>query len=104
MAFEGLVKYDHDQGTREIYKYPAGWFPSEAPFAKSTRGGDEDSGYAITLATNIRDYRSEAWIFDAKRITAGPLARVRLPGRVAAGFHASWFPGEQLWPQARAVG
>ena len=60
---------------------------------------------AITLATNIRDYRSEAWIFDATRITAGPLARVQLPGRVAAGFHASWFPGEQLWPdQARAVG
>jgi len=105
LAFEGLVKYDHDKGTSEVYNYPAGWFPSEAPFAKSTRGGDEDSGYAITLATNIKDYRSEAWIFDARRITAGPLARVRLPGRVAAGFHASWFPGEQLWPdQARAVG
>ncbi len=104
MAFEGLVKYDHDRGTSEIYNYPAGWFPSEAPFAKSTRGGDEDSGYAITLATNIHDYRSEAWIFDAKRIIAGPLARVRLPGRVAAGFHASWVTGDKLWPQARAVG
>ena len=103
MAFEGLVKYDHDQGTREVYNYPAGWFPSEAPFAPSTRGGDEDSGYAITLATNIHDYRSEAWIFDAKRITAGPLARVSLPGRVAAGFHASWITGDNLWPQARAV-
>jgi carotenoid cleavage dioxygenase len=104
MAFEGLVKYDHDKGTREVYNYPAGWFPSEAPFAPSTRGGDEDSGYAITLATNIKDYRSEAWIFDAKRITAGPLARVKLPGRVAAGFHASWVTGDNLWPQARAVG
>jgi carotenoid cleavage dioxygenase-like enzyme len=51
------------------------------------------------------DYRSEAWIFDARRITAGPLARVKLPGRVPVGFHASWVKGAQLWPdQSRAVG
>ena len=24
LAFEGLVKYDHDQGSREVYRYPAG--------------------------------------------------------------------------------
>jgi carotenoid cleavage dioxygenase len=97
LAFEGLVKYDHEKGTREIYPYPAGWFPSEAPFAKSTRGGDEDNGYAITIATNIADYRSEAWIFDARNITSGPITKVVLPARVAAGFHAAWFTGESLW-------
>ena len=104
LAFEGLVKYDHDKGTREIYRYPAGWFPSEAPFAQSTKGGDEDNGYVITLATNIADYRSEAWIFDAKNITAGPMTRIALPARVAAGFHAAWFTGDNLWgTQARAA-
>ncbi|MBX3694126.1 MAG: carotenoid oxygenase family protein [Steroidobacteraceae bacterium] len=102
LAFDALVKYDHESGAREIYEYGPGWFPSEAPFAKSTRGGDEDSGYVVTLATQIADYRSEAWVFDAKRITAGPIAKVRLPARVAAGFHASWFPGRQLWPGAGA--
>jgi carotenoid cleavage dioxygenase-like enzyme len=100
LAFEGLVKYDHERGTREVYRYPAGWFPSEAPFAKSTNGGDEDSGYAITLATNAADWTSEAWIFNAKAITDGPVARVRLPGRVAAGFHAMWFSGRELWGKA----
>jgi carotenoid cleavage dioxygenase-like enzyme len=104
LAFEGLVKYDHEKGTREVYPYPTGWFPSETSFAKSTKGGDEDSGYAITLATNAADWRSEAWVFDAKRITAGPIARIALPGRVAAGFHASWFTGEQLWgPRPAAI-
>jgi len=73
------VKYDHEHGTREVYEYEAGWYPSEAPFAKSTRGGDEDTGYVVTLGTNVMDYRSEAWIFDAKRITSGPIARVRIP-------------------------
>jgi carotenoid cleavage dioxygenase len=100
LAFEGLVKYDHLKGSREVYHYPKGWFPSEAPFAKSTKGGDEDSGYVNTLATNAADWSSEAWIFDAKHITAGPIARVALPGRVAAGFHASWVPGQQLWGHA----
>jgi carotenoid cleavage dioxygenase len=104
LAFEGLVKYDHEKGGREVYRYPAGWYPSEAPFAKSTRGGDEDNGYAITLATNGVDYQSEAWIFNAKRITEGPIARVALPGRVAAGFHATWVAGRDLWGQAAAAG
>ncbi len=100
LAFEGLVKYDHDRGTREIYHYPRGWFPSETAFAKSTRGGDEDQGYCVTLATNIADYQSEAWIFDAKHITAGPITRIAVPGRVPAGFHASWCYGRDLWPAA----
>lgn len=103
LAFEGLVKYDHDKGTREVYRYPTGWFPSESTFAKSTRGGDEDQGYVTTLATNSADWTSEAWIFDAKRITAGPITRIRLPGRVAAGFHAAWFTGENLWGKRPAA-
>ena len=94
------MKYDHERGTRDVYHYPRGWFPSETTFAKSTRGGDEDSGYAVTLATDIADYRSEAWIFDAKDITRGPITRIALPGRVAAGFHAAWVYGRDLWRDA----
>jgi carotenoid cleavage dioxygenase-like enzyme len=102
LAFDGLVKYDHENGGREVYEYGPGWFASEAPFAKSTAGGEEDHGYVITLATHASDYHSEAWIFDAERITAGPIARVKIPARVAAGFHAAWFPGRDLWPNGSA--
>jgi carotenoid cleavage dioxygenase-like enzyme len=102
LAFDALVKYDHHNGSREVYEYGPGWFASEAPFAKSTRGGDEDRGYVVTLATHGSDYHSEAWIFDAQRVTAGPMARVRIPARVAAGFHAAWFPGRDLWPNGSA--
>lgn len=103
LAFDALVKYDHERGTREVYEYPAGWYPSEAPFAKSTHGGDEDAGYVTTLATNVRDYLSEAWIFDARRIASGPIARVRIPVRVAAGFHACWVRGAELWHRRPAA-
>ena len=98
LAFDALVKYDHESGGRTVYEYGAGWFANESPFAKSTRGGDEDRGYVITLATQVSDYRSEAWIFDAQRIAAGPIARVKIPARVATGFHALWCPGRDLWP------
>jgi carotenoid cleavage dioxygenase len=93
------VKYDHDKGTREVYHYPRGWFPSETAFARSTGATEEDHGYCVTLATDISDYRSEAWIFDARDIQAGPITRIEIPGRVPAGFHAAWFYGRDLWPQ-----
>ena len=67
------------------------------------RSGDEDNGYAITLVTNVADYRSEAWIFNAKRITDGPIARVSLPARVPIGFHAAWVSGQQLWGKRTAM-
>ena len=57
LVFDALVKYDHESGAREVYEYPKGWYPNEAPFAKSTRGGAEDRGYVITLATHARTTR-----------------------------------------------
>jgi carotenoid cleavage dioxygenase len=97
LVFDALVKYDHENGSREVYEYPKGWYGNETPFAKSTRGGAEDRGYAVTVATHAKDYASEAWVFDAQRISKGPIARVALPGRVPIGFHAAWIPGHQLW-------
>jgi carotenoid cleavage dioxygenase len=52
----------------------------------------------VTLATNDQTLRSEAWVFDARAIERGPLARVKLPARVPTGFHAKWLPGERVWP------
>jgi carotenoid cleavage dioxygenase len=46
------------------------------------------------------DGRSEAWVFDARQIERGSVARVRLPSRVPAGFHAKWIPGERIWTEA----
>ncbi len=103
LAFEALVKFDHEDGSHELHRYPRGWYPSEASFAPGLRGGGEDDGYVVTMATNGADYASEAWVYDARRIADGPVARVRLPARVPAGFHATWVTGEKLWPQSSAA-
>jgi carotenoid cleavage dioxygenase len=35
-------------------------------------------------------------VFDARRISDGPMARIRLPERVSSGTHATWAPGDTL--------
>ncbi|MDP4706125.1 MAG: carotenoid oxygenase family protein [Ilumatobacteraceae bacterium] len=35
-------------------------------------------------------------MFDATRLTDGPIARVRLPERISSGTHSCWTPAEAL--------
>jgi carotenoid cleavage dioxygenase len=61
-------------------------------------GSGEDDGYVVTLAVHAGSFESQCWIFSARDVDRGPLARVRLPARVPTGFHAKWIPGDKLWP------
>jgi carotenoid cleavage dioxygenase len=101
VEFRALVKYDHEDGSCVRYDYPDQWFGSEAPFAPSDAGADEDDGYVVSLMTHS-DGRSQAWVFDAKEIKRGPIARVYLPARVPVGFHAKWIPGERVWTEGQS--
>lgn len=92
-TFEGLVRYDLTDGSTVRYDYGPGVFGSEAPFAPRPGATGEDDGYLVTFVTDVRDWSSAVWVFDAAELAAGPLAKVRLPQRVPAGFHATWVPG-----------
>jgi carotenoid cleavage dioxygenase len=98
VEFRALVKYDHEDGSCLRYDYPDNWFGSEAPYAPSAEGTDEDDGYVVTIMTHS-DGRSQAWVFEAKEIQRGPIARVHLPARVPVGFHAKWIPGDRVWTE-----
>lgn len=93
-TFEGLVKYDLTDATSEVFPYGRGVFGSEAPFAPRPGATDEDDGYVLTFVTDTDGWRSACWVFDARHIKDGPVAKVHLPHRVPAGFHATWMPGE----------
>lgn len=92
-TFEGLVKYDLEAGTSERFDYGPGVFGSEAPFAPRPGASEEDAGYVLSFMTDTSDWSSSCWIFDAQHVTRGPIAKVALPHRVPAGFHATWLPG-----------
>jgi carotenoid cleavage dioxygenase-like enzyme len=100
LRFTGLVKYDNETGRRWSWDYGPGVFGSEAVFAPrrgATREAAEDDGYVITLVTDSRDWSSSCLVFDADAIDSGPRARVHLPQRVPAGFHATFARGGDLF-------
>ena len=50
--------------------------------------------------THDETLRSECWVFDARDLGPGPLAKVSLPQRVPSGFHATWLRPDRAKPAA----
>jgi len=100
LLFDGIVKYDTVKGSSEKYFFGPGRYGSESPFAPrpGSRPGvtAEDDGYLLTFVHDESANYSELLIMDAKNLTAGPIARARIPQRVPLGFHACWVPEEKL--------
>ncbi len=96
VLFDGLLRYDRVTGSRQEHRFGPGRYGSEAPFAPRDGSTGEDDGYLVSFVTDERDGRSEVEILDAADLTAGPVARVRLPRRVPTGFHATWVRADQL--------
>lgn len=94
--FRALVKYDHEDGSCERFDYGDGNFGGEAPFARRSGASEEDDGYVTTIVSSQAGH-SQCWVFSARDIARGPIAKVELPTRVPVGFHASWIPGSRLW-------
>lgn len=94
--FKGLYKYDLATGAAQEYMFEPGVFGSEPAFAPRLGAKSEDDGYVIVFVTDKNTGASEAQIIDAQNFTAGPIARVRIPARVPAGFHATWARADQM--------
>ena len=52
----------------------------------------EGQGYLLALAWRGEENRSDLLILDAENLDREPLAIVKLPHRVPAGFHGNWRP------------
>jgi carotenoid cleavage dioxygenase-like enzyme len=92
VLFEGTVKYDLETGARSTHAFGPGRFGSETVFAPRSGGSGEDDGWLLSLVANAEG-PSELEIWDARRMEAPPVARVKLPQHVPLGFHACWVPG-----------
>jgi carotenoid cleavage dioxygenase len=91
--FDGIVKHDVVSGTEQRYAFGDGVFGSETPFAPRPNAAAEDDGYLVTFTTDVNNDWSECLVLDAADITAGPVARIRLPERISSGTHSYWMPG-----------
>jgi carotenoid cleavage dioxygenase len=94
--FDGLVKHDLHSGREERYRFGDGVYGSETAMAPRVAGGGEDDGYLVTLTTDMNADASYCLIFDAARVSDGPVCKLKLPERISSGTHATWAPGAQL--------
>ena len=56
----------------------------------------------MTLTTDMNDDASYCLVFDAARVTDGPVCKLRLPERISSGTHSTWADGSSLrrWHEA----
>ncbi|AFZ01439.1 carotenoid oxygenase family protein [Calothrix sp. PCC 6303] len=94
--FDGLIKYDHDNGKSQTHEFGQGRYGGEAVFVPFPNATSEDEGWLITFVYDSKEDTSELVIVNAQDINAEPVARVLIPQRVPYGFHGAWVSEEQL--------
>jgi carotenoid cleavage dioxygenase len=75
-----------------LHEFPEWLRPDEAFFVPASSDAAEDEGYLLTYVFDRTTDRTSLFILDASNVSAPPLAEVRLPFRVPAGFHGLWVP------------
>lgn len=91
LMFDGCIKYDLE-GATQAHTWGEHCVGGETVFAPRPGGTDEDDGWVMTYVSDRREGTSELVILDARDVSAGPVARVKVPRRVPIGFHAQWAP------------
>jgi carotenoid cleavage dioxygenase len=85
--------YDHDNGAEDRFSCGQA-MTSEAIFVPRSPDAAEGEGYLMSVVTSFETRTSSLYIFDALKVSAGPLAKVHLSHRVPAGFHGGWRPAD----------
>ena len=108
--FDGLIRHDVVSGTEQRIGFGDGVYGSETAMAPRVGSRGEDDGYLVTLTTDMNDDASYCLVFDAARLTDGPVCKLALPERISSGTHSTWVAGSELrrWREtdsaAQAVG
>jgi len=71
------------------------WY-SEPWFAPADKASSEDHGYIVAFCWNDDTRIQQLQVFDAQKLSDGPVTRVTLPCRVPAGFHGCWMKPVQI--------
>lgn len=94
--FDGLVRHDVVGGTEERISFGDGVYGSESAMAPRVGSRGEDDGYLVTLTTDMNADASYCLVFDAARLTDGPVCKIQLPERISSGTHSTWVAGSDV--------
>ena len=87
-----LAKVDHQTGRVETVSPGSGQYPSEPLFAPRRGATAEDDGYLLSLVYDSRRHASHLAVFDARRLSQGPVARAWFDHHIPFTVHGLWAP------------
>jgi len=104
---QGIIKVDTENPGAEVKWMPQRHeFLGECIFVKRTsvdgptRGSpEEDDGYVLSFLFNGKEKTTEFVIFDAQKISVGPISRQILPVKVPFGLHGTFAPKLMFEPE-----
>jgi carotenoid cleavage dioxygenase len=89
-ALNTLNLVDIDSGRRDSYSFEAGWHIEEHVLVPRANARSETDGYLVGVAQDTRRAETVMTVFDAARVSAGPLALARMPYRAPHCFHGNF--------------
>ena len=91
-----VLKHDVESGTTESHDLGAGRVGGEFVFVPASDDAGEDEGWLLGYVYDRARDASDLVVLDAHDFGSEPVAVVRLPRRVPAGFHGNWIPDRAL--------
>ncbi|WP_174764087.1 MULTISPECIES: carotenoid oxygenase family protein [unclassified Anabaena] len=88
--FDGVIKYDFENGKSHIHEFGKNRYGGEAVFAPCPNSTVEDEGWLVTFVHDENSQTSELVVINAQDMTNEPIARVIIPQRIPYGFHGIW--------------
>ncbi|ARN75707.1 carotenoid oxygenase family protein [Oceanicoccus sagamiensis] len=90
--YNSVAYFNHQTGKAERYSFGRATV-SEPIFVAQSEDSPEGVGYLLTVSTDFDTRSSTLNIFDAMKLSDGPVGRAHLSHYIPVGFHGTWKPG-----------
>jgi carotenoid cleavage dioxygenase len=94
--FTCLAHLDGHTGELDFWYAGADSSPEEPHFVPRGPHSPEGDGWLLSVVGRRAENRTDLVILDALRLSAGPVAVVKLPCRIHEGFHGQWVSARSL--------
>jgi carotenoid cleavage dioxygenase len=85
-----VVRYDLETGGRDLYRYAPGTVVEEHVAIPDPAASREGAGWLVGCTYDVASARTCVNVFEATRLSAGPVARAMLPYGLPLGFHGDF--------------
>ena len=87
--FDSIARIDTQTGRRDVYSFGGDCRVEEPLFIAKEGHSQEGEGYLIHTWLDFKQAKTGLAVFDAKKISHGPLAMTELPYYLPLGFHGT---------------